>query len=1754
MTLTPAPHGTCEALLSLALPSSSRETVPPPPPHLGFLPEDKDPKSSLRSMLSTAVLQTQKTKTKLGSDLNNSLNLHTARKGVERLLTPSVQSDALLDLDPETPVDSSARLILLSLSLLLPNLRLSLARSASLSSLRRAAFLSPPPPPPSGYERELVAQLLLLDTFRDQQQAIARLGSGEDSGKLATIRPSIRPTQSNVRTAEAIISGQVWKASAPPSGCPGARCWLLRGQMGKCEMEVDASAEEVLARLWHEGDDGCDGEELRGGKRLSHVGPRPPPLPRARRETKGRRVLLRAFSDGKRFVASRLCWNRLENGDYALVYEPVRVEGKAREAAAEKLASKVKRVRRKLDGLVNPESGITTRGAKLEGALRKELERALEEEAVLDDCHATEEAFMREFFARVVGQTQIEASGFFRLRRLGVGVCQATMVQSWDKRGEPKFKPLTELAITVQRNPATVDKEMAEESKEPPFLRELDAEQTEIMESCMALGRNTDDHEWRTKKSPSLQRLKYASKAPTKEQGPLGIINRSTTRIDCSPKDALYYCQGYCSRERMRSMKSGTMRQIVSELAPNDIIYGDVSPSGLALFKSRETVIRCIFASDPGGGYALAVVSAPPTTKPVWYKRGRAVRVDVKTYVDIKPVEGVDDQCIVDVFSQVDYKSYVLTHLMDTCGKHVLSNAIKMQQHYERNAQIDSVPQAAMVAVMRDERQKYTAAEETVLADAKSDLEGMDERFKGMESPDHFVSMSTLVETKDHRLRARVVVDATVAECVAWECLKDSRFVQEQLSKLGVGDSDWSLMRANTHSAFLRANFISHTASRGFRHKHKIMVHQVWKYEDEETKTVAYVAYRDAAGAADGLLNRHVSTSALFKFEELHSACNIPQTQVTMLAAIGTFVARRQSVKSMMYLSTMRRSFDRSLEFDTYLHQEQVQLLQNKKMMIPAESVGTIATLKSSGTLSDKTRIVKYDSEENSAIDKALEYLKLFSDENPDARNLKLSDVLQRCNKVVPSPDGEGGDWYMRDKESHGVGDIVVAHARDSVTRDIWKKTLDTNTYILIERPEHHPERPISDKVTRQNLCIVFEVKKITSGVSKVTVLARVQGEGPPSRSSWRAAVEETLAIPLRAQLFFTSFRKTYSVMDGEYLGELLVREIMEEHHAGKDRVAVRVKELIRRNNGLRRVAAENAWLAPMLTEIAKNRLRPPKDVNAFTINSLTADNGRYLGGNLAAALAVNLTAQNGVDEWIVRHPVLKKIDEEFVWFRPLVACAGKRLLANVSWGSKARLYTTSFVSLLDLFFDVYMVLEYFGYFGSEETLTYGYATLGFALLTVCLQLAIVLVQNRGGSTKHIVQECVVTIFGLKLAISAFNLTSEEPPEVHHVVDRHAEFISLKMIDLFAKAIPGTILQSIALVQMLEEGGAGNVTIIMATGSILVSAAAAGFGTALLTYDLDVDPIRRRVAPDFYGAIPDSNTGRLGMFVAMVANSTVLLLLRSFSAALLWKNDRVYLFGWVMGDIGLFFLVKVLQRDFMYWLNPGLGRKGHFVISIVLRFIFKFVTDSTGLFNTRHPEEVGGWGWVMSVMSALTCCVFAVFTHTSSGAESDKGWVLGVAGALGLLWVGSFASMVLLMKPEYRKTMYSTTSGREYAMGQFIKADNDEKRARIFPTSNALWSPIHEEVEGWVKENYWRWEAEKPEWFTDHVKSTIRDDLLPEEEKYHPLIGVVGVNRRKNDAELDVLRKRAKFAKTSALKKGAIQPVVAAAESGAGKQ
>jgi hypothetical protein len=64
-----------------------------------------------------------------------------------------------------------------------------------------------------------------------------------------------------------------------------------------------------------------------------------------------------------------------------------------------------------------------------------------------------------------------------------------------------------------------------------------------------------------------------------------------------------------------------------------------------------------------------------------------------------------------------------------------------------------------------------------------------------------------------------------------------------------------------------------------------------------------------------------------------------------------------------------------------------------------------------------------------------------------------------------------------------------------------------------------------------------------------------------------------------------------------------------------------------------------------------------------------------------------------------------------------------------------------------------------------------------------------------------------------------------------------------------------------------------------------------GFTAAGVSFDYDVNPARRRDEPGFYGYIPDSAGSRTGIFFCMIMNGALLLLLRSFTTALLAMVD-----------------------------------------------------------------------------------------------------------------------------------------------------------------------------------------------------------------------------------------------------------------------
>jgi len=90
----------------------------------------------------------------------------------------------------------------------------------------------------------------------------------------------------------------------------------------------------------------------------------------------------------------------------------------------------------------------------------------------------------------------------------------------------------------------------------------------------------------------------------------------------------------------------------------------------------------------------------------------------------------------------------------------------------------------------------------------------------------------------------------------------------------------------------------------------------------------------------------------------------------------------------------------------------------------------------------------------------------------------------------------------------------------------------------------------------------------------------------------------------------------------------------------------------------------------------------------------------------------------------------------------------------------------------------------------------------------------------------------------------------------------------------------------------------------------------------------------------------------------MILNSALLLLIRSFSAAMLMLTKKRYLVMYMAGDMALYLLQKVARGDFHYWM-PVDGALGLFV-SLVARVGVKIVTDFTGLIHFRGDAELGG--------------------------------------------------------------------------------------------------------------------------------------------------------------------------------------------------
>ena len=302
---------------------------------------------------------------------------------------------------------------------------------------------------------------------------------------------------------------------------------------------------------------------------------------------------------------------------------------------------------------------------------------------------------------------------------------------------------------------------------------------------------------------------------------------------------------------------------------------------------------------------------------------------------------------------------------------------------------------------------------------------------------------------------------------------------------------------------------------------------------------------------------------------------------------------------------------------------------------------------------------------------------------------------------------------------------------------------------------------------------------------------------------------------------------------------------------------------------------------------------------------------------------------------------------------------------------------------------------------------------------------------------------------------------------------------------MVGESIPGCILQIYALL----NGGTVSVSTV---SSVCVSAMTTGFSSASISYTYDVDPQKRDERPDFYGYVPDGGA-RTAIFICMIVNSTLLLLVRAFSAAMLMiVKKRWFVIYWSV-DMGMYLAYKVAREDFHYWV-PIEGALGLF-ISLLVRVVNKTVTDFTGVLQFRGDAELGGLYWTANMFLALGSSFACVWVGRGGKLEFT---LVGMATGL---WILSFGIFMGLMKKKYRQGFWSTKTGREWAMDFFIKGEDDFAKQNIFGCNPKQWVAIREDVKKWVQKRWWTWDEEKPEWFDEAFVARVPLDMLPEEER-----------------------------------------------------
>ena len=268
-------------------------------------------------------------------------------------------------------------------------------------------------------------------------------------------------------------------------------------------------------------------------------------------------------------------------------------------------------------------------------------------------------------------------------------------------------------------------------------------------------------------------------------------------------------------------------------------------------------------------------------------------------------------------------------------------------------------------------------------------------------------------------------------------------------------------------------------------------------------------------------------------------------------------------------------------------------------------------------------------------------------------------------------------------------------------------------------------------------------------------------------------------------------------------------------------------------------------------------------------------------------------------------------------------------------------MYLGAVLSIVDTLTDFDAIYLFF----KHGNTNFAWANLAFISISLFLQLLVVVVQNKKRGNQAKAYEGLIVLFMLKPAVDARRIASGNVQVENSLVDPETEHTFAKCIVMFSESIPFSVLQSYAVVGSNEHPG-------RAMASIFISALSIGYASSVISMSWDTNPSKRSISPSFYGYFPDD--GRLNVMILMIIITTIHVLMKVLACSLMLRLNKVWFWFYACGDMGLYFLLKIIRGDCRYWLNLRGGWS--WPISIAERIVSKVICDFTLLIHFRHRK------------------------------------------------------------------------------------------------------------------------------------------------------------------------------------------------------